>query len=340
MNHWSLPADSVVFCVRDNAANMRAAVRGTDWYDLPCFAHTLQLVIRDAINEVEGMSNMIKNAKSLVGHYCHSQVALNRLSKTCSDNNIHYLEPIQSVVTRWNSEFLMIERLLHLREAVTIELTLSGRADLLLTANEWKLAEGLRTILSPYYESTKELSGENYSTRSMIIPWIFNLYSNTENFIQNRNSTMAFGLTFARALLKNMNVRFSDYKCKFPDNVATYVDPRYWCVLFNDNELQEIHESIKKFWGKFFTTDHDNTEPEQSVTEGDLSIQIVELGLCSIKSAKKLIPVALLHLHQKKAWKKRLHLIKLFLQFHAGPNLTLFFNGGGIMQHNFRNFLN
>ena len=45
---WGI-SRKVVVMVTDNAANVVAAVRHTAWANVPCFAHTLNLVIYEAI---------------------------------------------------------------------------------------------------------------------------------------------------------------------------------------------------------------------------------------------------------------------------------------------------
>lgn len=219
-----LSSDAVVFCVRDNGANIKAAVNGTDWHDLPCFAHTLQLVIRGAIQENDGINNMVTRMKKMVGHYSHSQVTRTRLQKACNEIDLPYLAPVQSVVTRWNSEYEMVERSLYLKEAFINDLKSVGLTEFLPTATEWKLAESFKTILKDFTECCTELCGENYPTRCKIIIWLFNLGNTLDSFIElaDRGS----GITFARTLKKNLGNRFPEYRNQSPDHMCAYVDPR------------------------------------------------------------------------------------------------------------------
>jgi hypothetical protein len=47
-NKWNIQ-DKIVCIVTNNAANMIVAVRETGWRHLPCFAHSLNLVIQDSL---------------------------------------------------------------------------------------------------------------------------------------------------------------------------------------------------------------------------------------------------------------------------------------------------
>ena len=70
---WSLPKPVPRYVLQDNCSNMRAAMKTCqNFMDLPCFAHTLQLLINDAVLKTEGISNMITKCKKIVSHYHHS----------------------------------------------------------------------------------------------------------------------------------------------------------------------------------------------------------------------------------------------------------------------------
>ena len=57
---WPLPRAVPIYVLRDNGSSMRAAINvSQNFMDLPCFAHTLQLSINDAVSEIEGMISMI-----------------------------------------------------------------------------------------------------------------------------------------------------------------------------------------------------------------------------------------------------------------------------------------
>ena len=64
---WNIQ-DKVVCVVTDNAANMVAAVSLTRWRHLPCFAHSLNLVVQNSIKsdlELSAVQTKCKNVVSL-----------------------------------------------------------------------------------------------------------------------------------------------------------------------------------------------------------------------------------------------------------------------------------
>jgi hypothetical protein len=50
VNEWGL--QSISCCVTDNASNMLAGIKEAGWRNIPGFAHTLNLIVQDAIKHV------------------------------------------------------------------------------------------------------------------------------------------------------------------------------------------------------------------------------------------------------------------------------------------------
>ncbi|XP_041374446.1 zinc finger BED domain-containing protein 4-like [Gigantopelta aegis] len=63
-----------IYVVSDNAANIQAACRllPDNYRALNCFAHTLQLVIKDGLKEFTGAQNVISKCQNIVNHFHHS----------------------------------------------------------------------------------------------------------------------------------------------------------------------------------------------------------------------------------------------------------------------------
>jgi len=247
MESWNLPQEIPVFCVRDNGKNIKAAIRRSEWYDLACFAHTLQLAIGDAKAACDGVEAMLTKCRRLVTHYHHSCVASSRINSYQRARGQPEYDFIAACPTRWNSDLAMVSRLLVLKESVAADIAAVGDVEN-LTTSEWKMAEGFEAILKPLDESTRDSCGEKYPTRSMIIPLIFGMTENLQKFIADP-SNRGFGVTFARKLLACIRGRFPSYQTAIPDCLATFLDPRFKALLFhaNPNAVAYIEESLKEF---------------------------------------------------------------------------------------------
>ncbi|CAH2002280.1 unnamed protein product [Acanthoscelides obtectus] len=78
----------------------------------------------------------------------------------------------QDVPTRWNSCLVMLERLLVIKDSLSITITSISSAPEFLDAQEWTIIKDLIPILKPVEVITTILSGEKYPTMSSIIPLI------------------------------------------------------------------------------------------------------------------------------------------------------------------------
>ena len=84
---------------------------------LPCFAHTLQLAVNKRL-DANSLNQLSSLARKLVGHFKHSALAATALRQKQEQMNVPKHHLIQDVVTRWNSSFLMFQRLLEQRWVV------------------------------------------------------------------------------------------------------------------------------------------------------------------------------------------------------------------------------
>lgn len=78
----------------------------------------------------------------------------------------------QDIRTRWNNTFFMLERLIKLKEPLTIVMITLKEAPSNLESQEWSIIEDMIPLLRPFNNLTVELSAKQYSTISKVIPLI------------------------------------------------------------------------------------------------------------------------------------------------------------------------
>ena len=170
-----------------------------------CTIHRLQLVIEDAILSQRSIIDLLAKCRRLATHFNHSALACTELKslQEVQDPGITPLLLVQDVPTRWNSAYLMVERVVKLKRA--IQLYLSDHDNLpTITANEWQICERFLHILKPFFDLTKEMSGE-YSILSDVIPNIANL----ELFLSKIGQGDGQGVqTTCEELLRALRTRF------------------------------------------------------------------------------------------------------------------------------------
>ncbi|OXU20281.1 hypothetical protein TSAR_005908, partial [Trichomalopsis sarcophagae] len=156
---WRINKESIMAIVSDNAANIKKAIIdefGVEKW-LSCLAHTLNLILAKLI------------IKTIVKYFKQSVSAADALRLT-SD-----LMLIQSVDTRWNSEYDMFERFALLSEKVASILLTCPNGPEMLSISELLTVTEFVELLKPFKDSRTIVSGEKYIIKSQAIPVIKNL---------------------------------------------------------------------------------------------------------------------------------------------------------------------
>ncbi|MGH0146569.1 UNVERIFIED_CONTAM: hypothetical protein FKN15_008369 [Acipenser sinensis] len=108
MDTWNL-RDKITSFITDNAANMVAAIRNMNICHLPCFAHTLNLIVKNASQNTPDLELVQEKARRIVGFFRSSSNAKERLSEFQILLNKPQHKLVQEVDTRWNSTYEMFK---------------------------------------------------------------------------------------------------------------------------------------------------------------------------------------------------------------------------------------
>ena len=74
IDKWKI-TEKVACVVTDNASNIVAAVRLNGWKHLPCFAHTLNLIVQDSLKAYTQLAEIQKKCHRIVSYFHHSNKA-------------------------------------------------------------------------------------------------------------------------------------------------------------------------------------------------------------------------------------------------------------------------
>ncbi|RXN34368.1 zinc finger BED domain-containing 1-like protein [Labeo rohita] len=183
---WDIPSSKIVSVVHDNAANMVACtnqlVQQPRWGKMKgvrCAGHTLQLCINSALKQ-DPICRTVAAARRLVSHFKKSAKATTALQEQQKQQNVPLHKLVQDVVTRWNSVYLMLDRLIEQKGPVSAVLTdesVSKRSDrdLELSTSQWRTAEDIVAVLKPMITLTELLSQENNASLSATVPMLMNI---------------------------------------------------------------------------------------------------------------------------------------------------------------------
>lgn len=199
-----------------------------------CFSHTLNLVVQSALT-------LESKVKTIVTHFRKSTEANNKLKTYQFNNGVD--EPkklLQDVQTWWNATYYMLQRFIELESSIRGTLRLLDKAPQSLNCDEWTLLKELCTVLRPFEEATKAVSGESYITASIVLAQINACKKLSTMKFQNRTHTII------KKLISNMenrdawkNFDMSKTLCR-----CTFLDPRFKNLPFSNNAVLKKQQKM------------------------------------------------------------------------------------------------
>ncbi len=216
---WGI-ANKICCIVTDSAANMLAAARLTGWRHLPCFAHTLNLIVQEATDKDEELSELRCKCRSIVTYFKQSLNAKDKLSEVQKQIGGEEKKLIRDVVTRWNSSYYMYERLIEEYQAVNTTLCFLDHSHLCLSSSEIAIMKDACKMLQHFEHATREISADTYLSVSKVIPLARSLQRLTVECVSSRS-------TLKQELLRSMAKRFTGLELHYSLAVSTLLDPRF-----------------------------------------------------------------------------------------------------------------
>ena len=243
ITEWKL-REKLFLILRDNAANLVRTAHD-QYASLGCASHTLQLVIKDALFSEEAVKNVIKDCRKIVGHFRHSEQASKKLRKCQEQCDLPCHSLIQDIETRWNSTYLMLERLLEQKKAVNLYSVEHGGIST-LSSSDWDLLKDITSALKFFYEATLDLSYDN-ACISIIIPIISLLNRKLQiedDAIPNEKEEL---INMKKNLQVSLNKRFAFIKDHPLLITASLLDPRFKNKYLTSYEVEIGVKEIVNF---------------------------------------------------------------------------------------------
>ncbi|XP_056641517.1 E3 SUMO-protein ligase ZBED1 [Diorhabda sublineata] len=174
--NWGLSHEKIVSVTTDNGSNIVKAIEITFGRakHVRCLAHTLNLVVENAVNSSE-IKLFLDKVRKIVTWFHQSGVGAEELRQIqmqqgVPEGKLKHL--IGDVSTRWNSQLFMIERFVSMSSMIGSILINHPNAPQMLQANEIVVLKKIGKVLKPFHNVTEEMSAEKYVTASKAIPII------------------------------------------------------------------------------------------------------------------------------------------------------------------------
>ena len=248
IGEWELE-EKLVAIVTDNAANITAAVRQLQQSDgywavkhLPCFAHTLNLVVQQAVQSINDLKMKVKN---IVTYFHQSTVAAAKLEELQEQMkpNQRPLKLKNDVVTRWNSTLHMCQRMCEVQEQLNATIAVLMNPVECLTTEEWQALKEIMVVLKPFDAVTTEVSAEKAVTASKVIMLARGLITACNKIQPTLRNDLSKALM--TKLLEGMQKRFSNMESNVLLARATFLDPRFKKNGFvTESGYRNVKESV------------------------------------------------------------------------------------------------
>lgn len=255
--------NKITAVVSDNAANITAAIRLGQWRGVSCFAHSLNLVVQTALKEV---NDIVTRVKRVVEYFHKSTQGTRKLKETQKHMELPELKLKQDVVTRWNSTYDMVNRIVLIKDAVISTLSLT-RPDLALTPEDWEILKDVIPVLEPFYEVTKEISSEKNVTLSKVLV----LCNLLECSIAECCSSKQEVISMISVIKTELTSRFGELERTNLYAESTILDPRFKRIGFKNNNSYENAVRTLKTRISQIRLQNSNETPEsvpEEATEG------------------------------------------------------------------------
>ncbi|CAF3602139.1 unnamed protein product, partial [Rotaria sp. Silwood2] len=190
--------DDIVQCLSENLELLR----------LPCFAHTLQLVVKDGIK-----------------YASNATAALTKVAKIAkfSHDSILFAEKLENLSTtipratkcRWNTQFLTVAAVLNISlKTLNDILTELGKKELCLTEKNKEILDEFMALLYLFNEATVLAQADQTVTISIVGPILLNILSDLE-FERTKSERTSL---LCNALISSLKTRFGGFYKHFNIN--------------------------------------------------------------------------------------------------------------------------
>ncbi|KAK0134299.1 Zinc finger BED domain-containing protein 4 [Merluccius polli] len=228
MEEWGIK-HKITCLVTDAASNMLACGREMHLKQAVCIAHAINLIVKKSLDETPGLDNLRTSARRIVTLFRSSTTAKERLAQM-QEQGRPVRKLLKEVETRWNSTYIMLERLHSEREAVSAAMASLHTEVTMITPTEFAIIEECLGVLGPFNEATVELSEEKRVSASKILPLLKMVSLALAEQLGSKTTEMAKNLT--KTIQLKLMESLSHFQKTGILTLPTLLDPRFKTLGF------------------------------------------------------------------------------------------------------------
>ena len=146
---------------------------------LPCFIHTLQLVVNDGLNEAGCIRATIVKVAA-IARLSHQSITV---AEKLQENKFSIP---QAVITRWNSQYLTVSTILDIPNVFLNNLLVEqNKNELLLSTKDLTILREFVSVFALFSEATTRAQTEQCVSISLVAPSIIGIYYDLENELKS-----------------------------------------------------------------------------------------------------------------------------------------------------------
>jgi uncharacterized protein YunC (DUF1805 family) len=238
--------------LKENLTKKQMLICGGELFHVRCGAQVLNLIVQDGLSVMKGsidnIRDSVKYVKSSQSREELFEDIVQQLGIICEK------EPSLDIVTRWNSTYLMIDSALPYKEAFYELVEQDRQFKYAPSADDWKMAEAIRSLLKVFFEATKVVSGCSYPTSNRYFHEMWGIKLLLEKHANNKEKVIA-------SMVSEMQKKFNKYwkESYLANCIPVILDPRYKFEFvkfrirqaFGDNaaeHLEKVDMTIKSLF--------------------------------------------------------------------------------------------
>lgn len=200
------------------------AIGLNEWSHVRCLAHTINLVVQNGIADINDIRSKVRR---VVGFFHRSTIGAEKFieKQTQLHPGRQPLRLMMEVTTRWNSAYLMFERVIAVKDALVAAIDSCADCEE-VSRDEFRVMQGVVEVLEPFYDVTKELSAELNVSASKVIVLVGSLKRVLDD-IRTKNLLPEIVLAMAAKMRTELTNRYLSLEGQLPLAMATFFNPRF-----------------------------------------------------------------------------------------------------------------